>query len=81
MKRRITIGSLVRIKPESKYYGRGQNNPMDRVGVVFALKGKLSPFDVRVRWSESSTNSYPFRDLIDMTTNLNAILWGIEDEY
>lgn len=80
MKRKIVVGSLVRIKPESRYYGQGPNNPPDRVGAVIAFKGKLSIFDVKVRWSENSANSYRFHDLIDITTNLNAILWGIENE-
>ncbi len=72
-KREIKLGSLVRIRPESKYYGRNRDNPIDTVGTVFSFRTSA---DVRVRWSPTSTNSYNFSDLEDVTSKLWDLLRG-----
>ena len=72
-KREIKLGSLVRIRPESRYYGSSVDNPINTVGTVFSF---IALGDVRVRWSPTSTNSYYFSDLEDVTPKLWDLLRG-----
>ena len=58
----VYIGMKVRIRPESRWYGRDDSNPTDVIGTVIELVYPYS-LPIRVEWDEDNTNSYRCIDL------------------
>ena len=56
------VGDRVRIKKESSYYGRDENNPANEVGVV-TKTSQYYHYHIRVIWDNKCTNTYRESDL------------------
>ena len=72
------VGDRVRIKKESSYYGRDENNPANEVGVV-TKTSQYYHYHIRVIWDNKCTNTYRESDLElvqekDMTYKLETEL-------
>lgn len=60
-----TVGQRVKINPDSQFYGKYDNNPIDVEGTVKEVKEvKESGLPYRVDWDDGSNNTYYESDLI-----------------
>lgn len=58
----IKIGDRVKIRKDSKYYGRDYSNPMDVIGEVCYINPDSS-YSITVDWSNEHSNVYRESDL------------------
>ena len=87
--RQLKVGSTVRIKKSSRFYGRdSQYNPRDTDGTVVSLSVTNTEFPIRVKWGKNVTNVYSPEDLelisvgdLGTSSGLTGFLKKIEKEY
>ena len=75
----FTVGTKVRIRPDSPHYGHGASNPAGKTGVIGRLNTEGGIYDsyfYRVYWSKDGVfwNNYRETDL--MPWNLNNMCYA-----
>jgi hypothetical protein len=55
---KYNVGDKVKIRKDSHYYGDGNRNPANVIGVVVATDRKSVPYRYKVEWAKGKHNSY-----------------------